>query len=353
VASAFVSYAREDQEFVLALIERLQQHDLQVRYDQVALRIGDSLIRAISREITDGDFLIAVVSPDSLNSEWCQTELALAKSQGIAARRVKVLPVRFRGAQMPPMLEDTFWGDADRDDLGTLASRLAAAMQAHLEGRGSDAAREADEAPILKGGPAHGEIPGDLGVAQIDEVAQWVWGVFNAWAAVWDSGANISGLKDPQRRLRWALDALPERVRIALPVVERVASADWDELFAGTELDDAERDIREELRSVRTQVAQGLPVTRRWTIAEDLGRVSAGRRDAISHLWEISRGDESGSIQVFISGTAMAANNETLPHEVAQAKDTNGRSVVATLLAMDDPPGQVSVTTAGISLTLP
>jgi hypothetical protein len=56
---------------------------------------------------------------------------------------------------------------------------------------------------------------------------------------------------------------------------------------------------------------------------------------------------------VFISRTALASENETLPYEVAQAKDTNGRSVVATLLAMDDPPGQLSITTAGISHTLP
>jgi hypothetical protein len=70
-------------------------------------------MRAISQEVTDGDFLIAVVSPDSIESEWCQHELALAKTQGINQRRVKVLPVRFRKATMPPLLQDTFWGDAD------------------------------------------------------------------------------------------------------------------------------------------------------------------------------------------------------------------------------------------------
>jgi hypothetical protein len=38
---------------------------------------------------------------------------------------------------------------------------------------------------------------------------------------------------------------------------------------------------------------------------------------------------------------------------VAQAKETNGRSIVVTLLALEDPPEQVSVTTAGISDALP
>jgi hypothetical protein len=273
VPSAFISYAHEDQEFVQALVEHLQGQGVEITYDQVVLHIGDSLIRAISQEISEGDFVIAIVSPDSIDSEWCQTELALAKTQGINERRVKVLPVRFRGVEMPPMLQDTYWGDADSEDPETLARRIAAAIQAHLEGRDADAAREAEEAEDTGGRPPHEEVVGDVGVAHIDEVAQRVWDVFAAWAGVWRGNGNAADLEDPQRRLRWALDGLPDRVRAALPLVEQLSTADWDELFEDAELlEEAEVDIREELRSVRTQVAQGLPVTRRWTIRADRGR---------------------------------------------------------------------------------
>jgi hypothetical protein len=77
------------------------------------------------------------------------------------------------------------------------------------------------------------------------------------------------------------------------------------------------------------------------------------RRDAVSYLWPIRRGDEDRQIQVFISRTALISDDEHLPREVVQAKATDGRSVVVTLLALDDPPEEVSVTTAGVSLTLP
>jgi predicted nucleotide-binding protein len=82
VASAFVSYAHEAGDFVVALVEHLHAQHLEIRYDQVVLQIGDSLIRRISDEITRGDFLVGIVSPDSVASEWCQTELALAMNQG-------------------------------------------------------------------------------------------------------------------------------------------------------------------------------------------------------------------------------------------------------------------------------
>ena len=93
---------------MLALVEPLNALGLDIRYDRVALRIGDSLIERLSREIADGDFLIAIVSPDSVESGWCQKELSLA-TQGINEKRVKVLPVRFRGAQLPVALGDIFY----------------------------------------------------------------------------------------------------------------------------------------------------------------------------------------------------------------------------------------------------
>jgi hypothetical protein len=352
VASAFISYAHEDQEFVLALVAHLQEQDLDVRYDQVALQIGDSLIRAISQEITDGDFLVAVITPDFFESEWCQHELALAKTQGINERRVKVLPIRFRQAPMPPMLQDTFWGDADRDDVETLARRLAAAMRANLEGREGDASQEAEAAEETERLPAHAEVAGDVAVAQIDTVAERAWDVLARWDDVWHGGGNLRDIVDTQRRLRWALDALPQRVRVGLPLVEQLAESD-DDFFANSESDAVEPDLREELRSVRTQVAQGLPVTQRWVIDAACGPVDAGRRDAVAYLWRIRRGEEARHIEVFLTRTAMQSVNEGLPREVAQAKEEEGRSVVATLLAIEDPPPQVMVSTAGISLTLP
>lgn len=350
--SVFISYAHEDSEFVLVLVEHLQAQGLDVSYDRVALHIGDSLIRAISQEIQEGDFLIAVVSPDSVESEWCQKELALAMTQGINARRVKVLPVRFRGAEMPPMLDDTFWGDGDEDDPETLARRLAAAIQAHIEGRGADALREAQEAQPAGGRPAHEQMVDDIGVAQIEEVAQRVWDVFEAWAGVWEGG-NVRDLEDPQRRLRWALDALPEHVRLGLTLVSELAEADWDGYFAARSRDIAEQELRDELRSVRTQVAQGLPVLRRWKILDDLGPGPPQPRDAVSYLYRIGRDEETRLIEVYISNTVIASSNEHLPREVARAKETCGRSVVATLLGRDDPPETPSVTTAGVSDTLP
>ena len=221
-------------------------------------------------------------------------------------------------------------------------------MQAHLEGRSTDAERDARAAEGVSGPPAHEEVVGDVDVARIDEVAQRVWAVFDAWADLF-RGGNVAEVESEQRRLRWALDALPERVRAALPLVAHLAEADGSHLM-NTDRDEAERDLREEMLSVRTQVATGLPVTRRWLVDDYLGTRPV-RRDAECHMLQIRRGEESHIVDVLISRTALLSDNDRLPKEVVRAKETNGRSVVAGLAALDEPPEEVMVSTAGVSMS--
>jgi hypothetical protein len=56
---------------------------------------------------------------------------------------------------------------------------------------------------------------------------------------------------------------------------------------------------------------------------------------------------------VYISGTVIASDSEYLPRDVAQAKQTNGRSAVVKFLGRDEPPPELSVTTDGIDDRLP
>jgi TIR domain len=170
MTSAFVSYAHEDQEFVIRLVERLEAQGLVIHYDKVVLLIGDSLTEKISQAITDGDFLIAIVSPASVQSEWCKRELALAKAQGINQRKVKVLPVRYRAAAMPPMLQDTYYVDADGSDHETIARRLADSMREHLGGRAVRAATDSEQVEEAQGAPAHTGTVDEANIAAIDDV---------------------------------------------------------------------------------------------------------------------------------------------------------------------------------------
>lgn len=130
---AFISYSHADKGFVRALVVELQRLGVGVWIDEVELVIGDSLVERLGDAISESDFLIAVISPNSLESGWCHKELALATTQGINQKRVKVLAIRLDHARMPSFLEDSVWGDGDLHTPAGLAAELAVAMDRHLD----------------------------------------------------------------------------------------------------------------------------------------------------------------------------------------------------------------------------
>jgi hypothetical protein len=130
-ASAFLSYSRADKPLAHELGHALAQRGVKVWIDELELRSGDSIIERVAQAIADGDFLVAIVSPDSIKSAWCQRELALAATKGIKQKSIVVLPVRYRNATMPAALADRFWLDADTADVVALADRIVADISRH------------------------------------------------------------------------------------------------------------------------------------------------------------------------------------------------------------------------------
>jgi hypothetical protein len=93
---------------------------------------------------------------------------------------------------------------------------------------------------------------------------------------------------------------------------------------------------------VRRQVAQGLPVTRRWIIAEDFGQVSAGGRDASAFLWGITRGDETQRVTRCGSRSPTASGSRRRryqsPNAAYEPREVQRNPVAATTRALEQRP---------------
>ena len=108
---AFVSHASEDKEtFVRPLVEALGRLGVSLWYDEVSLKVGDSLSGSIDRGIAKSQNGIVVVSPAFLKKNWTEAELRALMSRRIEDR-LKLLPVwhnitRAEVADFSPMLAD-------------------------------------------------------------------------------------------------------------------------------------------------------------------------------------------------------------------------------------------------------
>lgn len=90
---AFVSHASEDKEqFVRPLVEALGRLGASLWYDDVSLRLGDSLSRSIDRGIAKSRLGIIVISHAFLDKRWPEAELSAILTRKISGQ-LRVLPI--------------------------------------------------------------------------------------------------------------------------------------------------------------------------------------------------------------------------------------------------------------------
>ena len=89
---AFVTYAHEDSKFVDRLVGDLESSGLALIFDKRIVVPGESLIR-IFEEIGTVNYLLAILSPASVSSNWVKKELAGAVVREIEEQDFKVVPI--------------------------------------------------------------------------------------------------------------------------------------------------------------------------------------------------------------------------------------------------------------------
>ncbi len=100
----FISHNHRDKPFVRDLKARLELDGMEVWLDEERLNIGESLVISISDALKAADFVVAVISSNSVASRWVQEEVQQALSHQLESGRVKVLPVVKNRCAVPAYL---------------------------------------------------------------------------------------------------------------------------------------------------------------------------------------------------------------------------------------------------------
>lgn len=91
---AFISHASEDKEtLVRPLAEKLRELGFSVWYDEVQLKVGDSLRRSIDKGLANSKFGIVVLSPNFFAKNWPQYELDGLVAKETAGSNKVILPL--------------------------------------------------------------------------------------------------------------------------------------------------------------------------------------------------------------------------------------------------------------------
>jgi len=110
----FLSYASQDKEFARKIANRIKAHGVRVWLDELELAWGDSIVEKINSAISSSDYIIFLVSPNSVKSEWCRDELTTALARDLTERDVSIMPVLIsdlRDSEIPIALKNIKWLD--------------------------------------------------------------------------------------------------------------------------------------------------------------------------------------------------------------------------------------------------
>jgi hypothetical protein len=138
--SAFISHSWHDKPLAKQIADTLQRLGGRVWLDDAEIKLGDSLIEKIRAGIDSVDYVIALVSENSVSSRWVSKELDIAMNQEIEGRRLKVLPILASKCLLPGFLTGKLYADmstpkAYRTSLPMLLDRLEAPADALSKAR--------------------------------------------------------------------------------------------------------------------------------------------------------------------------------------------------------------------------
>jgi hypothetical protein len=111
----FISYSRQDADFVKQLAENLVRERHNVWLDRWELNVGDSLLDKIQGALTDSSAILVILSKNSVSSEWCRKELNSGLMRELAEKKVLVLPCVIDDCEIPLFLREKVYADFRKD----------------------------------------------------------------------------------------------------------------------------------------------------------------------------------------------------------------------------------------------
>lgn len=127
----FISYSSADLAFAKKLANELRSEGIDVWYDQWEIKVGDSIVQKIDDGIKSSDFLIVVLSKNSVKSKWVKEELASASILTIS-KGAFVLPILIEECDLPAFLAHRRYANFLDDPQQAFRDLLSAIKNPHV-----------------------------------------------------------------------------------------------------------------------------------------------------------------------------------------------------------------------------
>ena len=114
-SQVFLCYAHADSAMARRIADKLRGAGLRVRISEWELQSGDSMASRIIETVSSSDFIFVLLSPNSINSRWVQSELNETLPRELQTRAITVIPAVIEDCTIPPPLANLLYLDLRSD----------------------------------------------------------------------------------------------------------------------------------------------------------------------------------------------------------------------------------------------
>jgi len=112
--SVFLSHSSQDKPFVRELADFLEKDpsdQIKVWLDERQITPGSNIVTKISTGLASADFVILILSPASVNTNWVTEEWTDAFWTQTNTQQTKIIPILYRDCSLPPLLRNKAYLD--------------------------------------------------------------------------------------------------------------------------------------------------------------------------------------------------------------------------------------------------
>lgn len=107
----FISHSSKDKQFATWLSVDLANHGHQPWLDEWKIKAGQSIVKAIADGLDVCDFVIVVLSENSIQSKWVEKEWHEKYWDEVSSGRIAVIPALLRECEIPRFLKTKKYAD--------------------------------------------------------------------------------------------------------------------------------------------------------------------------------------------------------------------------------------------------
>ncbi|MGN7760511.1 toll/interleukin-1 receptor domain-containing protein [Paenibacillus sp. 22594] len=107
----FISHSSMDKPFARLLATDLAEAGHSPWLDEWHIKIGESIPGSISRALQESDYVLVLLSNNSIESAWVEQEWYTKYWEEITERKVKILPILIENCNIPELLKTKKYAD--------------------------------------------------------------------------------------------------------------------------------------------------------------------------------------------------------------------------------------------------